>query len=81
MQTSYRRDPIFAFIKYPRDYGNLGLDSPLISLLRNHIQLGCVNLDSTFEVFIIGDLFIHLEIGILDSSQDVLQETSALPGS
>lgn len=81
MQSAYRRDTIFTFIDYLKDFVNLGLDSPLISLLENHTQHGCINMDFTFEVFIIGDLFIPLKTGILDSSQDVLQERSTFPGS
>lgn len=68
----YERVPTFAFPEFPRDFFSLGLSIPLISLLENHTQHGCMNLDYSLQVFNMGDLCILLETGILNSSQGVL---------
>lgn len=68
---------MFTFTECPREFVSLRLDIPLISLLGNHAQHGCINLDYTLQVCIMGDLFIHLETSILNSSQDVSKKRAA----
>lgn len=67
MDSTLWKIPIFAFTECPRDFVRAGLDIPLIFLLGNHTQHGCINLDYILQVFVMGDLCIHLEISILNS--------------